>query len=98
MGIFDGISKEKKAIYTRDEAAKIVGMFEDILVENGISIPSPEDDERDPEDNLGLYGSTYSDLLDGVEEVLKSMILRRGGSSEKDPLKWVVFGKFSGTI
>lgn len=98
MGIFDGINKEKKPIYTRDEAAKIVEMFEDILVENDISIPSPEDDERDPEDNLGLYGSTYSELLDGVEEVLKSMILRRGGSGEKDPLNWAVFGKFSGGI
>lgn len=98
MGILDGIGKEKKPIYTRDEAAKIVEMFEDILVENDISIPSPEDDERDPEDKLGLYGSTYSDLLDGVEEVLKSMILRRGESSQKDPLKWVVFGKFSGEI
>ena len=96
MGIFDGINEEKKPIYTRDEAAKIVEMFEDILVENGVSIPSPEDDERDPEDNLGLYGSTYSDLLDSVEEVLQKMILRRGGSSEKDPLEYVVFGKFSG--
>ena len=96
MGIFDGINEEKKPIYTRDEAAKIVEMFEDILVKNDVSIPSPEDDERDPEDKLGLYGSTYSDLLDGVEEVLQKMILRRGGSSEKDPLKWVVFGKFSG--
>ena len=98
MGIFDGISKEKKPIYTRDEAAKIVEMFENILVENDVSIPSPEDDERDPEDKLGLYGSTYSDLLDGVEEVLKSMLLRRGGSSEKDTLEWVVFGEFSGEI
>lgn len=57
----------KAAIYTRDEAARIIEMFEDILVANGISVPSPEDNDRDPDDKLGLYGSVYSDLLDKVE-------------------------------
>ena len=87
----------KAAIYTRDEAARIVEMFEDILVENGISVPSPEDDDRDPDDNLGLYGSVYSDLLDGVENILIGIIIRRGphGDHIKD-LNEVITGKFSG--
>lgn len=92
--------KKKKTfdqIYTRDEAARIVEMFENILVENEISIPSPEDDDRDPDDNLGLYGSVYSDLLDGVENALVRIIIRRGphGDLIKD-LNEVITGKFSG--
>lgn len=92
--------KKKKTfdpIYTRDEAARIVEMFENILVENEISIPSPEDDDRDPDDKLGLYGSVYSDLLDGVENALIAIIIRRGphGDLIKD-LNEVVTGKFSG--
>ena len=78
-------------IYTRDEAAKIVEMFENILVENGISVPSPEDD-----DNLGLYGSVYSDLLDGVEDTLVKIILRRGPHGPKNKLTEVNVGQFSG--
>ena len=93
------MSKKKifEPIYTRDEAARIVEMFENILVENGISIPSPEDDDRDPDDNLGLYGSVYSDLLDEVEDVLVRIIIRRGphGDLIKD-LSDVITGEFSG--
>lgn len=63
-------------IYTHDEAARLVDMFEDILVTNGICVPSPEDYERHPVDMLGLYGSTYSDLIDGVENVLIDIIDR----------------------
>ena len=93
------MSKKKilEPIYTRDEAARIVEMFENILVENGISIPSPEDDDRDPDDNLGLYGSVYSDLLDEVENALVKIIIRRGphGDQIKD-LNEVITGEFSG--
>ena len=93
------MSKKKilEPIYTRDEAARIVEMFENILVENGISIPSPEDDDRDPDDKLGLYGSVYSDLLDEVENALVKIIIRRGphGDQIKD-LNEVITGEFSG--
>lgn len=90
-------SKLFEPIYTRDEAARIVEMFENILVENEISIPSPEDDDRDPDDKLGLYGLVYSDLLDGVENVLIGIIIRRGphGDHIKD-LNEVITGEFSG--
>ena len=47
-------------IYTRDEAADIVEMFEKILLDNDISIPSPEDDERGP------HGDTIKDLTEVV--------------------------------
>lgn len=58
---------ENKKIYTHAEAANIIDLFENVLIENNISIPSPEDDEREKDDMLGLYGSTYSNLLDEVE-------------------------------
>lgn len=95
-------SVEKKGtfepIYTRDEAAKIVEMFENILVENGISVPSPEDDDREPDDNLGLYGSVYSDLLDGVENALVKIILRCGTIGPNGEEVEVYKGRFSGKI
>lgn len=60
-------------IYTRDEASHIVDLFEEILFKNHIRIPSGYDDERDPHDE-GLYGDTYSELLDNVEYILASML------------------------
>lgn len=57
-------------IYSRDEAMLIIEMFEDILIQHNIKIPSPEDDDREPDNDVGLYGSTYSDLLDNVEDKL----------------------------
>lgn len=79
-------------IYTRDEASLIVEKFEDILSQHNIHIPSPEDDERDVEDMIGLYGSVYSNLLDSVEAQIYSIISRRTAGEK------VVTGEFSGTI
>ena len=77
-------------IFTHDEAAKIIEFFEDILSEHEIKIPSPEDDERDEENSVGLYGSTYSDLLDCIEGVLIDVIEKvREGTN-------VVTDEFSG--
>lgn len=63
-------------IYTRDEAMLILEKFEDILIEYGIEVPSPEDDDRDDDDHVGLYGSTYANLLDEVEERLIEILAR----------------------
>lgn len=63
-------------IYTRDEAAKIIEMFESILAEHDVRIPSPEDDEREEDNMIGLYGSTYYDLLDDVENTLIDLLKR----------------------
>ena len=58
------------AIYTHDEAARIIDMFEEVLSRYDIHVPSPEDDERDEDNMVGRYGSVYGDLLDEVEEHL----------------------------
>ena len=79
-------------IYTHDEAMFIVEMFEDVLSRYNISVPSDEDDEREEDNMIGLYGSTYSDLFDNVEEEICSLLARckRG---EK-----IVENEFSGTV
>lgn len=79
-------------IYTHDEAMLIVEMFEEVLCANGIKVPSPEDDEREPDNEAALYGSTYSDLLDSVETALVEMLAKHTSSTE------VVEGEFSGTV
>ena len=46
-------------IYTRNEAALIVELFDDLLAGNGIKVPSPEDDQREADNEAALYGSVY---------------------------------------
>ena len=77
-------------IYTHDEAAMIVEMFEKVLDKYNISVPSDEDDERDEDNMVGLYGSTYSDLLDDVENALIALL------SNHKPGTNVVTDLFSG--
>lgn len=79
-------------IYTHDEAMLIVEIFEDVLSKYNISVPSNEDDERENDNLIGLYGSTYSDLLDRVEEKICS-ILARCRRGEK-----IIENEFSGTV
>lgn len=79
-------------VYTHDEATIIVGMFEDILSKYNIHIPSPEDDDRDKDDMVGLYGTTYSNLLDSVEDRIQDIIERVKDNST------IVYGEYSGNI
>lgn len=79
-------------IYTHDEAARILEMFEDVLDKYGIHVPSPEDDERDSDNMTGLYGSTYSELLDNVEKRLITML--ESAKQGSDIAKY----EFSGTM
>lgn len=79
-------------IYTHDEAMLLVEMFDDILVQCDISVPSPEDDDRDPDNLLGLYGSTYGNLLDAVEAYLIDLLNRHTPSTQ------VIIDKFSGSV
>lgn len=72
----------KKIIYTHDIAAGIVDKFEDVLVENNISVPSPDDDDRSDEDKLGLYGLTYHRLVEEVEAELVELIAKARNSNE----------------
>ena len=79
-------------IYTRDEAMLIVEMFEDVLDTYNIKVPSPEDDEREPDNEAKLYGSVYSDLLDNVEASLIELLEKHDEGTE------IVTDEFSGTI
>lgn len=72
-------------IYTHDEAARIIDLFENVLSQYNIVIPSPEDDERDADDMIGLYGSTYSNLLDEIEELLLSILSKTCTQTEIIP-------------
>lgn len=69
-------------IYTRNEAARIVELFEDVLIENGIRIPSPDDEQRDEDNDAPLYGQTYADLLDDVERYLVQFLNRHAKARE----------------
>lgn len=80
------------AIYTRDEAMLIVEMFENVLDTYNIKVPSPEDDEREPDNEAKLYGSVYSALLDNVEESLIDLLDRH----KKHTV--IVTDEFSGTV
>lgn len=79
-------------IFTHDEAMLILEIFENVLMDYDICVPSPEDDERDNDDMVGLYGSTYSMLLDDVEKRIIDILDRR------DHGESVISGVFSGTV
>lgn len=66
----------KDKIYTHDEAALIVEMFEGILDAHSIKIPFLEDDERETDNETKLYGSAYSGLLDMVETSIIDLLSR----------------------
>lgn len=61
-------------IYIWNETADILEMFDDVLVDNGIKVPSPEDDEREESNGAALYGSVYSDLFDRLEYILIDIV------------------------
>lgn len=83
---------QSDVIYTRDEAVLIVEMFENVLDTYNIKVPSPEDDEREPDNEAKLYGSVYSDLLDNVEASLIELLEKHDEDTE------IVTDEFSGTI
>ena len=70
----DRTTKAHGQIYTHDEAARIIELFEYILDEYDIKIPSPEDDERGADNDAKLYGSVYANLLDAVEDSIITML------------------------
>ena len=77
-------------IYTHDEAARIVELFEDLLDKHDITVPSPDDDQREPENDARLYGIVYADLLDEVENILINLL------SKNVDFYDVITGEFSG--
>lgn len=68
--------KNMKTVYTHDEASKIIDLFESLLADHNIIIPSPEDDDKDEDNEAALYGSVYADLMDEVEYILVNIAER----------------------
>lgn len=64
----------ENVIYTHDEAASIIELFEGVLDQYNIKIPSPEDDQREPDNEAKLYGTTYFDLLENVEKQIINLL------------------------
>lgn len=87
------IAGEGASMYTYDEAARIVDLFESLLDKYNIRIPSPEDDERDEDNEAKLYGSVYSELLDSVEDELIDILHRYSHTDGA-----IIMNVFSGTI
>lgn len=73
---FDQEEINKHIIYTHNEAAGIVNLFEEILDKHNIKIPSPEDDECSEDNSAALYGTVYGNLLDEVETILLEIIFQ----------------------
>ncbi len=78
-----GADTPEKQVYMRDIAAQIVENFEDVLEEQDITLTSPEDDEKDPDNAARLYGSTYYDLLDATESIVIQTLEQAGISRDK---------------
>lgn len=57
-------------VYIMNETADILDMFDDVLVDNGIKVPSPEDDDREEDNEAALYGSVYWTLFERLESIL----------------------------
>ena len=81
-GVTAESEKKPDAVFTREEAANIVEAFENVLEDQNITLSSPEDKEKDPDNAARLYGSTYYDLLDAIEEALKAVVKRVKDGSE----------------
>lgn len=75
-------------IYIRNETADILDMFDDMLAENGIKVPSPEDDERGEDNDVALYGSVYYELFDRLEDALVEIIERVKAGEEVVANEW----------
>lgn len=75
-------------IYIWNETADILDMFDDMLVDNGIKVPSPEDDERGEDNDAALYGSVYYELFDRLKYALVDIIERVKTGEEVVANKW----------
>lgn len=61
-------------VYIMNETADILDMFDDMLADNGIKVPSPEDDERGEDNEAALYGSVYWTLFERLESTLIDIV------------------------
>ncbi len=63
---------------TRYYAAVIVELFEDLLINNDITIPCPEGDQNYLNKAVPIHGPVYSDMLDSVERIIVQMLICNG--------------------
>lgn len=78
-----GADTPVEKVYTRDIAAQIVENFENVLEEQDVTLTSPEDDEKEPDNAARLYGSVYYDLLDATESIVIQTLEQAGVSRDK---------------
>ena len=74
-----------KEIYLRKYASSIVGLFEKLLDKNNLTIPSEEDDQKEPDNAARLYGMVYAELEDAVVGILGDFGEEIKGSLEDSP-------------
>lgn len=75
-------------IYIMNETADILDMFDEMLIDNGIKVPSPEDDERDEDNETALYGSVYYELFDKLENSLIDIVEKVKAGEEVVTDEW----------
>lgn len=85
----DEKKNQQEPVYTHDLAAECVELFENILDAQDVTLTSPEDDEKEEGNGARLYGSTYSELLDNVEDIFVVLLKKYGVPFVED--------EFSGT-
>lgn len=77
--------ENKDTVFTHDIATHVVDRFEAVLDRYDITVPSPEDDDREPDNNARLYGSVYSELLGAVEAALIDVFKKAKAGAELIP-------------
>ena len=75
-------------VYIMNETADILDMFDDMLVDNGIKVPSPEDDERGENNEAALYGSVYWTLFERLENALLDIVEKVKAGEEVVTEEW----------
>lgn len=75
-------------VYIMNETADILDMFDDMLVDNGIKVPSPEDDEREEDNEAALYGSVYWTLFERLENALLDIVEKVKAGEEVVTEEW----------
>lgn len=75
-------------IYLMNETADILDMFDDVLVDNGIKVPSPEDDEREEDNEAALYGSVYWTLFERLEDAILDIVDKVKAGEEVVTEEW----------
>lgn len=67
-------------IYLRSHALAIVELFEQVLDQHNITVPSEEDEQKDADNNARLYGMVYAKLEDDVVNLLYNLAKMRKDS------------------